>query len=196
MSVHAAPSGGRRPKLRVGLTLVVAAAVAVAGTVWVANRGSTAVAAPVAAGFVHDRDITDGFEIDHPAQWRTTAVPGGMLMAISGQDAVTVKRTELAAPIEASNVADLRSVTDAVLTGSAAHLGILKAESTSLGGLPGIYYLYTFDSGAERGAHTHYFAFHGRNMYSLVFQALPDSGFAALAPTFDAVVSSFHVIGS
>jgi hypothetical protein len=117
-------------------------------------------------------------------------------MAVSGQDAVTVKRTELASPVDASNLADLRAVTDAVLTSAPAHLGILKAEATSLDGLPAVYYLYTFGSGAQRGAHTHYFAFRGRNMYSLVFQALPDSGFAALAPTFDAVVSSFRVIGN
>jgi hypothetical protein len=72
-------------------------------------------------------------------------------------------------------------------------VGVLKAEATTVGGLPGVYYLYTFGKGADRGAHTHWFAFHGRDMYSLVFQALPDTGFAALAPDFDAVVSSFRV---
>ena len=149
MSGHAARSPGRRRAFWLGTSLVLA--ITVAGTYWVGGRGSATAAAPAAAGFVRDRDVTDGFQIDHPSNWRTTAVPGGVLMAVSGQDAVTVKRTELAAPVDASNLADLRAVTDAVLTSAPAHLGILKAEATSLDGLPAVYYLYTFGSGAQRG---------------------------------------------
>ena len=150
-------------------------------------------AAAAPTGFVHYQDRADGFSFDHPGSWQPTTVPGGVLLTISGSNAVSLRRTELDRPVDTTRLADLRAVTDAVIDSPEAHLGVLKAESTTVGGLPGVYYLYTFGTGADRGAHTHWFAFHGRQMYSLVFQALPDTGFAALAPDFDAVVNSFRV---
>ncbi|MGQ0844690.1 MAG: hypothetical protein ACT4QF_11190 [Sporichthyaceae bacterium] len=161
-----------------------------------------AVAAPIApepAGapaLVPYRDAAAGFEFAHPAAWQPQAIAGGVLLRVGGQDAVSVKRTELSEPVDASNLADLRAVTDAVLGAPEAGLSMLRAEAATLGGLPGVNYLYTFQSAGLRGAHTHWFAFRGTTMYTLVFQALPDTGFAALATDFDRVANSFRVLDS
>jgi len=95
--------------------------------------------------------------------------------------------------VDATNLADMRAVTDAVLGAPEAGLKILQAVPTTLGGLPGVQYLYTFDSAGQRGAHTHWFVFRGRTMYTLVFQALPDTRFAGLAPAFDRLAETFRV---
>jgi hypothetical protein len=177
-------------------------AAAVVGTValtglgfGVAARGSTSTAAPTAAapaGFRTYTDSAHGFAVSYPTAWRPTPTNNGLLLAISGGDAVTIHHTVLAHPIDASNIDDLRAVTDAVLDTPSAHLNILTSAPTQLGGLPGMYYLYAFSSGGQRGAHTHYFAFAGRDMYTLVCQALPATDFSGLAADFDAVVSSFR----
>lgn len=142
------------------------------------------------------RDPAGRFEFAYPVGWQPETVDGGVLLHVGGQDAVSVKRTELAEPVDATNLADLRAVTDAVLGAPEAGLKVLAASPTTLGGLPSVQYLYTFDSAGQRGAHTHWFAFRGRTMYTLVFQALPDTGFAALAPAFDRMAESFRVVES
>ena len=60
-----------------------------------------------------------------------------------------------------------------------------------LGGLPGWRYRYTFGSGADGGAHDHYFLFKGGRMIQLVFQAAPASQLPELAPTFDRIAATF-----
>lgn len=147
-------------------------------------------------GVVAYSDPASGFAIEHPAGWTAETVEGGVLLHVGGQDAVSVKRTELAKPVDAANLEDMRAVTDAVLGAPEAGLKVMTAEPTTLGGLPGVHYLYTFDSAGERGAHTHWFAFRGSTMYTLVFQALPLAGFAALAPAFDRVAASFRTLNS
>jgi hypothetical protein len=183
-----------RRAARAGAALAAVAALtagAVTAVEWHGGRSAEAAAAPT--GYVHYQDRADGFSFDHPSSWQPTAVPGGVLLKIGGDNAVSLRRTELDRPVDTSRMSDVRAVTDAVLASPEAKVGVLKAEATTVGGLPGIYYLYTFHSGTDRGAHTHWFAFQGRSMYSLVFQALPDTGFASLAPAFDAVVNSFRV---
>jgi hypothetical protein len=136
-----------------------------------------------------------GFHLSVPAGWKPTPVPDGLLLAIAGQNAASIRKTTLAQEVDATNLAAVRAVTDAALSTPDAHLTILKSAATTVGGLPGIYYLYSFPSGNLQGAHTHYFFFEGRDMFTLVFQALPASDFPALAATFDAVVNSFKVSG-
>lgn len=174
-------------------------AVVVSGAWWFTDhqtRDSGDVAVAVAKDLRTYRNPAAGFSIDHPAGWRTEPIEGGVLFRVGGQDAVSVKRTTLARAVAGNNVADMRAVTDAVLTAPEVGIDVLRAAPTTLGGLPGMHYLYTFDSGGVRGAHTHWFAFSGRTMYTVVFQALPDTRFAALAPVFDAVAASFRVVES
>ncbi|MGQ0464818.1 MAG: hypothetical protein ACT4QG_05820 [Sporichthyaceae bacterium] len=185
----------RRLALAGGLTLgllVGGAALGVAG----GSSHAPVLAAASTEQVVPYRDPAGRFEFSHPAGWRPESVDGGVLLHVGGQDAVSVKRTELAEPVDSTNLADLRAVTDAVLGAPEAGLKVLQASPTTLGGLPGVQYLYTFDSSGLRGAHTHWFAFDGRTMYTLVFQTLPDTGFAALAPAFDRVAESFRVVES
>ena len=184
---------GRR-RLRLGAAVLVGAVV-VSGGWWTAAHHETSdVVVAAAADLRTYRDPAAGFSIDHPAGWRAEPIDGGVLFRIGGQDAVSIKRTTLARPVSGNNVADMRAVTDAVLTAPEVGLNVLRAAPTTLGGLPGMHYLYTFASGGVRGAHTHWFAFSGRTMYTVVFQALPDTRFAALAPVFDAVAESFRVL--
>ncbi len=196
----------RRPTVSVALALC---AVLIPGGWWLADRGAdhavgvtTASASQPALQPARQpalqpyRDPAAGFSISHPAGWRPEAIEDGVLFRIGGQDAVSVKRTTLAQPVSGANVADMRAVTDAVLGAPELGLKLLQAAPTTLGGLPGMHYLYTFDAGGVRGAHTHWFAFSGRTMYTVVFQALPDQRFAALAPTFDAVAATFRTLDS
>ena len=184
-------------KLRVrGALATLAGTLALAGlTAGVAVGGAHPAATPTAAGpagFTTYTDPAHGFAVSYPTAWRPTPTDTGVLLAISGGDAVNIHRTVLAHPVDPANLDDLRAVTDAVLDTPSAHLTILKSAPTRLGGLPGMYYLYAFSAGKQRGAHTHYFAFAGRDMYTLVCQALPANDFGRLATDFDAVVSSFR----
>ncbi|MGQ0464814.1 MAG: hypothetical protein ACT4QG_05800 [Sporichthyaceae bacterium] len=186
----------RRRRRRRKRIATCAAMLAFAGSWWVARGVDDSVAAPVASqttvGYQGYRDPAAGFALEYPPGWRSEAIPGGVLFRVGGQDAVSVKRTTLAKPVDASNVADLRAVTDAVLGAPEVGLEVLEATPTTLAGLPAVQYLYTFDAGGVRGVHTHWFAFSGTSMYTLVFQAVPDSRLSVLAPVFDAVVASFR----
>lgn len=197
-------SDRRRPRARHGAgrrrtipaSLLTAAVLLGGGALVLADGAQGSSRSARGEDFVLHRNPGGGFTLEHPAGWRPEVIRGGVLLRIGGRDAVTVQRTELAKAVDTANVAQLRAVTDAVLSSPEADLRVLQAAPTTLGGLPGIHYLYTFSAPGARGVHTHWFAFHGRTMYTLVFQALPDSGFAALAPAFDAVAASFRTLES
>ena len=109
---------------------------------------------------------------------------------------VLVRVTPLDAPVGKAQLGEARKATDAIVASSD---GVaLKAEPTATeqGGLPGLYYLYTFRDpvSGSRGAHSHFFLFKGQTMISLVFQALPDGDFGRLAPLFDRVAGSIRVL--
>ena len=63
-----------------------------------------------------------------------------------------------------------------------------------MGGLPGYLYLHPFRdlASGQRGAHAHYFLFRDQTMFTLVFQALPSTSFAGLAPLFDRIANTFR----
>lgn len=186
---------GRRRRRRKRIATLVAVA-AFGGSWWLARGVEDTVAAAAAStgtGYQSYRDPAAGFAMQYPPGWKPEAIAGGVLFRVGGQDAVSVKRTTLAKPVDAANVADLRAVTDAVLAAPEVGLKVLQATPTTLAGLPAVQYLYTFDAGGGvRGVHTHWFAFSGTSMYTLVFQAVPDTRLAVLAPVFDAVVASFR----
>ena len=103
---------------------------------------------------------------------------GELDLDAGGSDAVSVRllqQTEV--PTTSENVANIKAFTDG-LVGSNKSAKILKVQGITVDGMPGYYYLYTFidgETGAE-GAHAQYFLFRGRNMYTIVFQALPVRG--------------------
>lgn len=181
----------RSTRVRLAACVVVLGCLIGAGVV-LTSRGGDAAAG---SAFVTVAGKEAGFTVSVPAGWRSTPVPQGILLQIAGDNAVSIKKTTLAQDVDATNLAAVRAVTDAALSTPDAHLTILKSEATSVGGLPGMYYLYSFPSEGRQGAHTHYFVFHGRDMFTLVFQALPAADFPALAESFDAVANSFKVTG-
>lgn len=156
------------------------------------------------------RDDGVGFMLTYPVSWQRVDDPAdpqdGVLLrvpppggepAVTSRSAVSIKKVTLDEPVDETSVAAMRAVTDAVLSEPSAGLTVLTAGQVSVNGLPGLHYLYYFP-GAEgqQGAHAHYFLFRGREMYILIFQALPAEDFEPLAPTFDAVAGTFRALGS
>lgn len=88
---------------------------------------------------------------------------------------------------------DIKALTDRLLQGSNVH--VVVQRPVQLGGLAGYYYLYTIGEpgSAGFGVHAHYFLFSGSTMHVMVLQALPDTDFTELAPTFDRIARSYRV---
>ena len=148
------------------------------------------------AEFATYTNEAEGFTIKYPKTWPQLPVgdEGGVAFDAGGEDAVDVRllqRTEV--PTTAENLENIKAFTDGII-GLNRTAVILKQQAITLNGMPGYYYLYTFvvgETGAE-GAHAQYFMFRGRNMYTLVFQALPSEGFTRLSKVFDQVAGSFQ----
>jgi hypothetical protein len=109
---------------------------------------------------------------------------------------ILVRVTPLDAPVAKAQLAEARKATDAIVASSD---GVsLKAEPTETeqGGLPGLYYLYTFRDPVSgwTGVHSHFFLFKDKTMISLVFQSLPQGDFSRLAPLFDRVAGSLRTL--
>jgi hypothetical protein len=147
-----------------------------------------------------------GFSLRYPAAWTpvnesngstggsgSTVASESAVLQISGLNAFSIRTFALQKPVSRPQLADMRAVTDAILSTPGAKLTILDVQSVEVGGLPAVYYLYYFPSGQHQGIHAHYFIFNGARMYSLVFQVVPPSQFPTYAAAFDAVVASFRV---
>ena len=144
------------------------------------------------------------FALSYPNTWIRATAPNPQIVLVAAEHdpaknqggSILVRVTPLDAPIGKTQLSEARKATDAIV--ASAEGVALRAEpmETEQGGLPGLYYLYTFRdpvSGAI-GAHSHYFLFNGPNMISVVFQALPDDDFVRLAPLFDRVAGSLRVL--
>jgi len=150
------------------------------------------------------RDDQAGFALSYPKAWVRATAPNPQIVLVAAEQdpaknqggSILVRVTPLDAPVGKAQLGDARKVTDAIVASSD---GVaLKAEptETAQGGLPGLYYLYTFRdpvSGAT-GVHSHFFLFKDKAMISLVFQALPQGDFGRLAPMFDRVANSLRAL--
>jgi len=138
-------------------------------------------------------DHDHGFRGLFPAGLATDADRQRVLLAISGGDAVNITAPCWRTRSNAGNIAELRAVTERRAGYPQRAPNHPEVCATQLGGLPGMYYLYAFSAGAQRGAHTHYFAFAGReHVTPWSCQALRPPTSARWPPDFDAVVSSFR----
>jgi hypothetical protein len=146
-----------------------------------------------------------GLAISYPKSWvrPPSSDPQIALLAaeknpVANQGgSILVRVTALTATVGREQLGEARKATDAIVaSGEGVELEAEPAEITQ-GGLPGLYYLYTFQDpvSGRRGAHGHYFLFRGQTMVSLVFQALPEEEFIRLAPLLDRVADSFRVLG-
>jgi hypothetical protein len=154
-------------------------------------------------GLVEVHHQPAGFTISYPKDWSRleSADPQVALVASEhGERApqggsILTRVVDLPNEVGVDRLREAKQGTDGIVAKNPSVE--LKAEPTrlDLGGVPGYFYLYTFrdpDTG-QRGVHSHYFLFKGARLITIVFQALPDTDFVRLAPTFDQVAASFRV---
>jgi len=155
---------------------------------------------PTTAGLTTLRDTRAGYELRYPDAWTEvrgtvmSAGAGGHVLRIGGRNAFSVHEFPLERPVTVSDLADMRAVTDAILSTPEAKLTVLDVRQVEVADRPTMYYLYYFPAGKQRGIHAHYFIFDGARMQTLVFQVVPASHFADYAYDFDQVVASFKTI--
>lgn len=151
--------------------------------------------------FRHDQA---GFALSYPSAWIRATAPNPQIVLVAAEHdpaknqggSILVRVTPLDAPVTKAQLGEARKATDAIVASSE---GVaLKAEPTAIdqGGLPGLYYLYSFRDpvSGSTGVHSHYFLFKDKAMISLVFQALPIDDFGRLAPLFDRVAGSIRAL--
>jgi hypothetical protein len=156
------------------------------------------------AELVESRNDPAGFALSYPKAWVRATAPNPQIVLVAAEHdpaqnqggSILVRVTPLDAPVGKAQLGEARKATDAIVSSSD---GVaLKAEpsETEQGGLPGLYYLYTFRDPVSglSGAHSHYFLFKDKTMISVVFQALPQGDFSRLAPLFDRVAGSIRVL--
>lgn len=192
-----------------GVGVIVAVA---AGTLFSVTRDTPRMPAatqarsvtPPPGELVEFRHDAAGFALSYPQGWVRASAPNPQIVLVAAEHdpaknqggSILVRVTPLDAPVGKAQLGEARKATDAIVTSSD---GVaLKAEpaETEQGGLPGLYYLYTFRDPVSgvTGVHSHFFLFKDRTMISLVFQALPQSDFGRLAPLFDRVAGSLRVL--
>jgi len=148
-------------------------------------------------GFVLFEDEEAGFSIAYPGSWERleSRDPQVRLVATpNGRDSLLVRVLQPGFTVTEDNLGQAKTLTDGLVKAGRNVKILAKPEPIRLGGLPGLFYFYSFkDSGTgKRGVHSHYFLFSGETMITLVFQALPTKSFPELAPVFDQVANSFR----
>jgi hypothetical protein len=163
-------------------------------------------AAPAAAAqpgeLVDFADDQAGFALSYPKAWVRVTAPSPQIVLVAAEHdpaqnqggSILVRVTPITTPVGKTHLSEARKVTDAIVSSSE---GVtLKADPTETeqGGLPGLYYLYTFRDpvSGRTGVHSHFFLFKDKAMISVVFQALPQDDFGRLAPVFDRVAGSIR----
>ena len=211
------PSSSAKRMIVAGLGLVLVVA---AGT-WIAAGRDTgtrpmpattqarsveaSVSAPAQPDELVDfRDDQAGLALSYPKAWVRATTPNPQIVLVAAEHdpaknqggSILVRVTPLATPVGKAQLGEARKATDSIVSSSE---GVaLKAEPTETeqGGLPGLYYLYSFRDPVSglTGVHSHFFLFKDKTMISLVFQALPQDDFVRLAPTFDRVTGSLRLL--
>jgi hypothetical protein len=198
-----APDAGRIPAVPRWVGLMALVVVLLGASAWVIAQQFTSShhnsGLSPASSYTTFKDPAGLFQIGYPHNWKqlSTTNPQFVLLVQGPHGAsYQVAKTTLTAPVNGSNLAAATKLTSTVVK-SGNHVSLLRpAQAVSLGGLPGILYLYLFidPTTGEHGAHAQYFLFDGKTMLSLVFQSLPSNNFRTLAPLFDRISSTFHVL--
>lgn len=165
------------------------------------SGGSAPKAKPAPASFVAFHDDTTGVSISYPASWTPLPAPDPTVRLLlsagpPGLDSAQVRVQATAAVVGSSStsIADLRAVTDGIVSGSPVIVLPQYPRSVTINGLPGYYYLYTLTDApsGQQLVHAHYFLFQGHSMISIVFQTV-SADFTRLAATFDQMTASLRV---
>lgn len=147
--------------------------------------------------FVRFRDRPGAFSIAHPSDWVRLPPPSGdvRILAARAGASFSMRISSVGLEIGPQSLGPARSITDRLVSEAGSIKQLRKPETITLGGLPGYLYLYTFRDAdtKQRGVHAHYFLFRGKQLYQLVFQALPAVTFDSLTRTFDAIAETLRV---
>ncbi len=152
----------------------------------------------VPEGFAEFASEEAGFSIAYPRAWRRLQPRDPQVKLVADDEtggSILVRVVPLGFNVTPDQLEAVRPLTDDLVT---AHPGVklvTDPKQITLAGLPGWFYLYTFqDEGSKlRGAHSHFFLFHRETLFALVFQGLPVDRFPELAPTFDRIAGTFRV---
>ena len=152
------------------------------------------------SSYVKFKDPAGTFEGAYPPTWKRLATASPYVLLVEGPDGASyeVGKTTVTAPVDAANLSAALKLTNRIVKQGLDVKLLRQPEEVSLGGLPGILYLYLFRDAAtgEVGAHAHYFLFHDKEMITLVFQSLPSNNFTKLAPLFTRIASTFQALPS
>jgi hypothetical protein len=189
----------------VGLTVLVVVLLAVIGWVIGQQLSSSTASRPKSTNSIRYTTFKDPagvFEGGYPSTWQRIPTSGQFILLAKGPSGASyeVAKTTISAPVNASNLGAAKSLTERIVK-SGPQVKLLATRYAqpgvvSIGGLPGLLYLYTFvdPTTGETGAHAHYFLFDGKTMITLVFQSLPSNNFVSLASQFDRIARTFHVV--
>jgi hypothetical protein len=167
------------------------------------KQAAAATTAAVPGHLVEFRDDKVGWAISYPRTWtRLQSKDADVALVVSEKPpemnnggSILGRVLTLGAPVDDSQLAAAKEVTDKIVNGEGIQL-LAQPAVVHQGGLPGYFYFYSFKDPAtgQEGVHSHYFLFQGSTMISFVFQALPKDGFQALADLYDDVIGSFRVL--
>lgn len=143
------------------------------------------------------RDAADHFQLNYPKGWavqKKNLGPGVKLLTTfspDGLDLMQVRVAPLAATVDTSNEADIKSVTDAIISGT--NVTVLEQRALTVDGLLGYDYFYSFPSSGTTLIHSHVFIFPPHEMVEIVFQTT-EADFAGAANNISFVLSSFKKV--
>lgn len=163
------------------------------------SRVGSASKKTVPTGFVEVRYPRAGFALGYPATWTRlpSEDPQVVLLAMRGpQVSVLVRVVDLDVSVGPAKVAEMKALTDKIVTSGESVELLLQPERIRLAGLPGYFYLYSFRDAktGQTGTHSHLFVFKDHKMITIVFQAVPLERFPRAAPAFDRITSTFRVL--
>ncbi len=174
---------------------MVAAGAAAIGSELVDSPESKKPRTSKSRGFVTFRDPQTGFSIAYPRRWRRLPAPDIQvrLIVAGGGASLLVRAAPLGPRDRPKNLRAAKKLSDRLVKSVKGVKLLRRAQQVQSGGLAGYLYLYTFRDRptGERGAHAHYFLFRGDTLFTLVFQALPSTTFAGVAPLFDRIANTF-----
>jgi hypothetical protein len=184
--------------VRIAAVAGLALLIALPGCGGTGSTATTTSASPSGPAQTRHIDRAAGFQLDHPDTWRQYQPSDPRVQYLVGPDDHDFVQVRVISPLPASfgpgDLQAMKRVSDALLSGQP--ITIVQETQTTVGGLPGYQYVYTFRDPAtgQTGAHIHVFLFQATRLFTLVFQALPESQLKALAPSYDVVLASFRAL--
>lgn len=192
---------GKKVLLALGVVLLVLLGAAIFQTTRAEDKIPTAQPSPSAstapeAPLVDYSDPAGRFTLKYPETWQVveSTDPDTALLLLGPDGAsMLVRLVPLEKPVDPSNVADVKAVTDVIVNGPSVQ--IVQEQPINIEGAQGYYYLYRFQDQAtqQAGVHSHFFLFKGNVLHTLVFQAVPLEAFAKYATDFDRIGQSYRL---